>query len=109
MEARIVKSLSELKPAVLGIPAPPDASPAIAPQDLDLIIVPALAFDADGYRLGYGGGYYDRFLRGVSAFTIGLARERLFVEKLPRELHDVAVKCVVTEKEVRYCPILTKN
>ena len=97
MEARAVNSLSELRPAMLGIPAPPDTAPIVAPEELDLVIVPALAYDRAGYRLGYGGGYYDRFLSGIPAFTVGLARERLIKDDLPAEAHDVAVSCVVTE------------
>ena len=101
MHAHAVSSLGELRPAVLGIPAPPDSAPLISPEELDLIIVPALTYDKDGYRLGYGGGYYDRYLPGLSACTVGLARQRLMRTELPREPHDVAVKCIVTEDSIR--------
>ena len=97
MRAHVVSSLDELRPAMLGIPAPPDTAPVIKPEDLDLVIVPALTYDKSGYRLGYGGGYYDRYLYGIPAFTVGLARSRLLKDKLPREPHDIAVKCLVTE------------
>ena len=100
MKARIVNSLNELKPAMLDIPAPPDSAPVVAPEDHELIIVPALAYDVTGYRIGYGGGYYDRYLSGIPAFTVGLARERLIEKKLPRESHDVSVMCVITENAV---------
>ena len=100
MQARIVKSLEELHPAMLGIPAPPETAPVILPTELDLIIVPALAYDKSGHRLGYGGGYYDRYLRDTPAFTIGLAREFLMKEKLPTQPHDIAVKCIITENRV---------
>ena len=100
MQARAVRCLGDLHPAMLGIPAPPDTAPVIAPEDLDIVIVPALAFDSEGYRLGYGGGYYDRYLRTIPAYTIGLARERLMKDELPREPHDIAVKCVLTEERV---------
>jgi len=102
MQAHAVKSLSELKPAMLGIPAPPDTAPIIAPAELDLIIVPALAYDRTGYRIGYGGGYYDRFLSGIAAYTVGLARERLLLAEMPKEPHDIAVKCVITENAAFY-------
>jgi len=101
MQARAVTDLSELRPAMLGIPAPPDTAPIIAPEELDLVIVPALTYDSAGFRLGYGGGYYDRYLHDIPAFTVGLARERLIMDELPREQHDIAVKCVVTECAVR--------
>jgi 5-formyltetrahydrofolate cyclo-ligase len=65
---------------------------------LELIIVPALTYDRMGYRLGYGGGYYDRYLLNIPAFTVGMARERLVRDALPRESHDVAMKCLATEK-----------
>jgi len=105
MHAHVVQSLDDLRPAMLGIPAPPDTSPVIAQEELDLVVVPALTYDRNGYRIGYGGGYYDRYLRGISAFTVGLARERLLRDELPREAHDIAVKCVVTEERV-FCPIV---
>jgi len=100
MQAREVKDLSELRPAVLGIPAPSAEASVIPPEKLDLIIVPALAFDKGLYRLGYGGGYYDRYLSGIKACTIGLARQRLLRDKVPREAHDVAVNCLVTEEKI---------
>ena len=100
MQARAVHSLSELNPAMLGIPAPPDKAPIIAPGDLELVIVPALAFDATGHRIGYGGGYYDRYLNGIPAFTVGLARDWLMKRELPKEAHDIAVKCVATENAI---------
>ena len=100
MQARAVKSLAELSPSIMGIPAPPDTAPVIAPEELDLIIVPALAYDRSGHRIGYGGGYYDRYLRGIPAYTVGLARESLIKDKLPTELHDIAVKCIVTEDRI---------
>ena len=98
MQARIVASLSELRPAMLGIPAPPETAPAIAPGELDLVIVPALAFDLKGFRIGYGGGYYDRYLSGIPAITVGITRERLLRDELPAERHDVAVRCIITEE-----------
>ena len=100
MQARVVNSLDMLRPAMLGIPAPPDTAPTLAPAELDFIIVPALTYDFDGHRLGYGGGYYDRYLSGLPAFTAGLARERLIKDSLPVEPHDIAVKCVITEDRV---------
>lgn len=101
MQARTVRSLSELQPAMLGIPAPPENSDAIEPEEFDLIVVPALIYDRDGYRIGNGGGYYDRYLSGIRAFTVGLCRERLITDRLPREPHDISVDCVVTEEGIR--------
>ena len=97
MKAHIIRSLDELKPSMFNIPAPPATAPVAAPEELDLIIVPALTYDMSGHRLGYGGGYYDRYLNGIVAFTIGLARHRLIADELPRERHDIPVCCMATE------------
>ena len=103
MNAHIVNDLSELKPAMLGIPAPPETAPIIKPGELELIIVPAFRYDRAGYRIGYGGGYYDRYLSGLSAFTVGVARKRLMKDDLlPFEPHDIPVNCVVTEEAILY-------
>ena len=103
MHARVVKDLNELSPAMLGIPAPPPTAPVVDPEELELIIVPALRYDFEGYRIGYGGGYYDRYLKNLSAFTVGLTRKRLFINgRIPREQHDVPVNCVVTEETALY-------
>ena len=100
MKARRINSLSELVPGRFGIPAPPEGAEEIAPEDVDLIIVPAVTFDECGRRMGRGGGYYDRYLAASPAFSVGLAREELLTS-VPTEEHDMAVACLVTEKTVR--------
>lgn len=92
---------AELTGRFYGIPQPAAGSPVITPRFGDIMIVPALRFDRRGFRLGHGGGYYDRFLAGCPAFTVGLCRERLIYDgALPSEAHDIRVSCVVTESEV---------
>lgn len=68
-------------------------------QKYDVIIVPTLAFDKDGWRLGWGGGFYDRFLADhPEALTIGLAYQASFIESgLPHEPHDIRLDKVITE------------
>jgi 5-formyltetrahydrofolate cyclo-ligase len=66
-------------------------------EKIDLIIVPALRMDTDGYRLGQGGGYYDRVLPNLRAWKIGLVHDgELSSEKLPREEHDIALDAGAT-------------
>ena len=81
-----------------AIPEPDAESPRIEPQKGDILIVPALCFDRQGYRLGQGGGYYDRYLEKYPGiFTAGLCREKLLMDAVPREPYDRRVDCVVTE------------
>jgi 5-formyltetrahydrofolate cyclo-ligase len=100
MTARVVSDISELRVRSLKIPAPEDDSEELPPDEIDLIVVPAVAFDRNGYRCGRGGGYYDRYLPLSSAFTVGLCRAALLSDGVPRQAHDVSVKCVVTESGV---------
>lgn len=80
-----------------------DAAKHIAPQRLDLILVPGLAFSRAGARLGRGGGFYDRLLaaRGLRAAKIGICFEEQILPDLPREAHDREVDAVLTEAGLR--------
>jgi len=79
--------------------------PHIHENEIDLIIVPGLVFDRCGYRIGYGGGYYDKYLRNIppGCRTIGLAFSSQITDRLPREEHDVPVMLVITEDQVISC------
>lgn len=96
---------SRLTPARFGIPEPDGSCPILADNDFTraLILVPALAFDGEGYRLGYGGGYYDRFLAALreSAIphtSVGLAYSVCRAAALPREAHDIPVHIILDER-----------
>lgn len=90
MTARILTNLSQLSAGRYGIMEPPHDAPVM--DGPAVTIVPGLAFDREGYRLGRGGGYYDRWLKDNACHTVGLCRpERLF-ECLPREEWDIPVK-----------------
>ncbi len=69
----------------------------INPQILDLIFTPALMVDKNNYRLGYGKGFYDRFLKETNAKTIVPISKKLIVEKLPIEEHDKKVDFIITD------------
>lgn len=97
MDAVAITHLSQLKPGAYGILEPEPALPIISPKEIDLAVVPALAFDKEGYRLGYGGGYYDRFLAEFSGISVGLAFSDCITEHLPREEFDKPVDVVITE------------
>ncbi|MDR3253687.1 MAG: 5-formyltetrahydrofolate cyclo-ligase, partial [Endomicrobium sp.] len=81
--------------------------PEIIPDDIvkqdniDLIFVPGLAFDVLGYRMGYGKGYYDRWLKNLpSEKIVGLAYDFQIADKLPSEKYDIPVGLIITEKRV---------
>lgn len=81
-----------------GIPQPVSGED----EPCAVALVPLLAFDSDGYRLGYGGGYYDRYFAAhPNVLRIGLAYEGQAVERLPRDGFDVPLHAVVTERGVR--------
>lgn len=67
---------------------------------LDLILIPAIAFDGHGTRLGHGGGHYDRLLTRVTGYRLGLAFHEQVVAQLPREPHDQPVHAVLTEQRL---------
>ena len=71
-----------------------------SPTDIDFVIVPGAAFDIHGYRIGYGGGYYDCFLPTLSknAKIVALAFEEQIYPDIPKENHDIKMQYIVTEK-----------
>ena len=94
-----------LIPARFGIPEPPDTCPTLSLADFAgaLILVPGLAFDHDGYRIGYGGGYYDRFLADlrdarIPVTTVGLVFSLCRTPTLPRGEFDLPVDFILDER-----------
>jgi 5-formyltetrahydrofolate cyclo-ligase len=69
--------------------------------EIQVCLIPATAIDKDGYRLGQGGGYYDQFLVGTSAYRIGIIHDREFVKKIPHEWFDQKVEAIATESGFR--------
>lgn len=69
---------------------------------MDLLLVPGIAFDMDGYRLGYGHGYYDRLLSNKKIFSIGLAFSSQLIANIPRADHDRQLKAIATEVGIHY-------
>lgn len=94
MAAIEIRSLDVLEEGCFGIKEPKEGR-VMERKDFDLCIVPGLAFDGEGRRLGYGGGYYDRFLEGGSVYSIGLCFKECKAEKLPAEENDVPVNEVI--------------
>ena len=83
--------------AGFGIKEPDRSAPLIAKDQVDLVLVPAVAYDRRGYRLGFGGGYYDRWLEDYTGATVGMCRDAVLQETVPTESHDAKVDTLVTE------------
>ncbi|WP_058301428.1 5-formyltetrahydrofolate cyclo-ligase [Gorillibacterium timonense] len=123
LEWRRVQSARDLEPGVWGIREPKRECPLVSEEDAGkaaLILVPGVAFDLTGGRLGYGGGYYDRFLGGTvlteqaqmeastgrketPTRTIAAAFDLQLVSHVPTEEHDIRIGCLVTESRTVLC------
>ena len=90
-----VHSARELRNGLFGIYEPSGRCPLYTPVPADLCIVPGLAFDRYGRRLGYGGGYYDRYLAAHPIMTVGLCYPNCFTDRLPSEPFDIPVQQVI--------------
>lgn len=89
----------QIQTGYAGIKEPiPQKTKRILHSDIDLLIVPGVVFDTDGYRIGYGGGYYDRMLADYSGATISLCSERQLIQQIPRESYDLSVEQIITEE-----------
>ena len=83
-----------------GLLEPREDAKEVSLTEKTVCIVPALLFSRTGYRLGYGGGYYDRFLSDFQGTSIGLSYSTLLVEAIEKEEHDVPLDMIITESEV---------
>lgn len=93
-----INSLDCLSTGKYGIPTvTPDDDNLVGDYEQAVCVVPALSLDLYGNRLGYGGGYYDRFLSDKSIFTVGLCYERCIHSCLPLQEHDIKVNYILTE------------
>lgn len=113
MTARRIGALSELRRGVYGIYEPEAETETVEQGRIDLILVPGLAFDKSGVRLGRGKGYYDRFLAEYSGKTLGVCFHAALLDRIEKEPHDRPVDGVVTEQitilRTEGCPCLGKS
>jgi 5-formyltetrahydrofolate cyclo-ligase len=94
----------DLRPGTFGVSEPPEGCPVVRPGPGDLVIAPGLAFDAEGWRLGWGGGHYDRTFPPDAAeapLLFGLAFELQVVESVPHGSRDRRMDAIVTERGIR--------
>ena len=112
LDFHVVSSEDDLEPGLRGLmePSPDCGRPLTTAQMVGSVcIVPGLVFDSEGYRIGYGGGYYDRFLAFYPGEKVALVRPRqLSGNPLPRDEHDIPVDWLVTESGTWCCNPLVR-
>lgn len=108
LDFRYVRSLDDMTNVKHGIPEPSDTAEPVSAFSESVCITPALAFDKSGYRIGYGGGYYDRFLSEYEGYSIGVAYDTLILDTLPTVDTDLPVDIIITERR-RICPSKKSN
>lgn len=105
MTAAEITSLDELIVGKFGLKMPnPKTTSLILPSSIQMVVVPAVAFDRNGNRLGLGAGYYDRFLTEAgNSVLIGMAWQCQLVNQLPAEEHDIKMHYLMTENGLIKC------
>lgn len=100
MDAREIASLDGLMPHAFGLLEPSETAPIVPPEDFDLAVIPCVAADERGYRLGHGGGYYDRYLPKMNCRLICLCRGRELLPEVPVEPTDAPMDMIITENRI---------
>ncbi|MFQ5354232.1 MAG: 5-formyltetrahydrofolate cyclo-ligase, partial [Thermodesulfobacteriota bacterium] len=95
-----VESLDELSPGAYDIREPGATTGEIDPRDLDLVVLPGVAFDSRGARLGFGKGFYDRALCKIKCPLAALAYDFQIMDSIPTEAFDVMMDYIITEKRL---------
>lgn len=100
MEAVEIRSFQDLGAGVLGIPEPKPGLPPVEKEEIDLALIPCISADRSGRRLGHGAGYYDRFLEGQRMHRFCLCYEKLLLDKISVDNHDILMERVFSEDGV---------
>src|SRR5699024_1056367 len=95
-----IKDEHDVKKGAYNILEPLATEKPIKKDTIDLLIVPGLVFDTAGYRIGYGGGFYDRYLTNYKGNTVSLAATFQIIEYIPKENHDIPVQYIITNERV---------
>ncbi|MDD6174436.1 MAG: 5-formyltetrahydrofolate cyclo-ligase [Firmicutes bacterium] len=105
MQFYLIERPQNLAPGSFGVREPvPERCPAAQATKRSLCVVPGISFDQAGYRLGYGKGYYDRFLAGFPGKTVGICYEENLLAVLPHGRFDRPVDWIITEKSAYAVP-----
>ena len=96
---------SNMQSGVFGILEPHHDLPLINLENIDLILIPAIACDRQGYRLGYGGGFYDRWLPNSSGIKAGIIFDEFYLDEIPKDIWDVQLDVIITNQSMYGKPI----
>lgn len=101
MEFCVIHTFDDLEKGMYGIDEPKEYCEVIKAENAEnsVLIVPALCFNAKGYRLGYGKGYYDRFISRYKGYTVGVCYSEFITDDIPVDEYDRCVDIVITEKQ----------
>lgn len=100
MSFRKITAFTQLESSFFGLFEPIESqTDECVKNDIDLLIVPGVVYSRDGYRIGFGGGYYDRYLENFAGKTVSLAFSIQLAESVPVEGHDIPVDMIITEQD----------
>lgn len=100
MSFHYIEDISQLRGGMYGIPEPPESNESFTSVPFSLCLLPGLCYDKHGNRLGYGKGYYDRFLADFNGVAAGLCYEECLCESLPQEATDKKVNYIITDERI---------
>jgi len=108
MEAVLIRGFNDLTEGAYGILEPIESKSRIEPSLLDVIIVPGLVFSLKGFRIGYGGGFYDRFLKRVNQsasapLKVSFSYNEFIINEVPTNQYDLPVDFIITENKIVKC------
>ncbi|MGN7373360.1 5-formyltetrahydrofolate cyclo-ligase [Bacillus halotolerans] len=104
MQFRTFQADDQLETVYAGLQEPMiEKTNKVIQSQIDLMIVPGVCFDANGYRIGFGGGYYDRYLSDYKGNTVSLLLECQLYDHVPHLSHDIPVQMLVTEERIISC------
>jgi 5-formyltetrahydrofolate cyclo-ligase len=96
LDLYLIESLDDLEEGAYGIMEPKTTCKKVLPDDIDLALIPGVAFDKKGHRIGFGKGYYDRLETKLTCKKIGIAYDFQIVDEIPFESHDLPVDLLIT-------------
>lgn len=103
LEMRKVQSINDLKTGSFNILEPKESTQVVNPKDIDIFLIPGIAFTQKGERIGRGGGYFDKFLSKCEGVKVGLAYEFQVFDWFPNQSHDIKMDILITENRTVIC------